>query len=392
MKKYILITAISLACHFSSLCQYNEERRTEIRQADSLKIENLKKQLPSLTGIALVDSLNSLAVKYGDINGSGGFVHRFDSVYRYFTRSHEEAKKISYKKGIGNALLGIAGIEVIYSFKNKTNFSVAETHLQQVVQIGEQIDDNEMLGGAYLQMSKFKNNIENEKKAYKYFVKAGNMDGQALMATWLCESFSYKGEYEEGIDYCQAALKLNKISAQKRANGEWGHIMVIESYNELSSLYEAAGDYETAMNYFKQARQYAATNNMEPDNDALIARLFVNMRQIDSALYYIDKLKNKDMAFAAEANFLLAKISLIKKDYDKTINILYPLIDSMRKKILKNPLIEPLLDMANAYTGKGNYKLALKYANEGTKIALEKGKRPNLFPFLMPVHQIMLRF
>jgi LytS/YehU family sensor histidine kinase len=45
---------------------------------------------------------------------------------------------------------------------------------------------------------------------------------------------------------------------------------------------------------------------------------------------------------------------------------------------MKNPLIEPLLDMANAHLKKGNYKSALKYAEEGTAIALEKQKRPNL--------------
>lgn len=84
------------------------------------------------------------------------------------------------------------------------------------------------------------------------------------------------------------------------------------------------------------------------------------------------------MVYVAQANFLLAKISLIKKDYDRTINILYPFIDTMRKRSMKNPLIEPLLDVANAYAEKGNYKSALKYAKEGTTIALELGKRPNL--------------
>ncbi len=378
MRKYYLIIAFVLICHFSSLCQYSEDRRNEIRKADSLKIENLKKQLSSLTGITRIDSMLSLAGKYGDIHGEGGFLNRFDSVLHYATLAQEEAKKIRYKKGLGNALLTTAGVEIIFSFKKKINFSVAENYLQQVVQIGEQLNDNEMLGGAYLQMSKIKNTIENEKKAYEYFMKAGDMDGQALIATWLCEEFSYKGEYEEGIDYCQAALKLNKISAQKRANSEWGHSMVLESYNNLSSLYQAAGDYETAVNYFKQAHQYAAVYNIETEDDLLIARLFVKMQQIDSALFYIDKFKNKNMVYVAQANFLLAKISLIKKDYDKTINILYPFIDTMRKRSMKNPMIEPLLDMANAYIQKGDYKSALKYANEGTMIALERGKRPNL--------------
>jgi len=378
MRNHLSIAAILLIWHSTSFCQYTEDRRNEIRRADSLKIENLKKQLFSLTGITLVDSLNSLAGKYGDIQGEGGFAERFDSVLYYSTLAQKEAKKISYKKGLGNALLIMAGIEIINSFKNKTNFSVAENYLQQVIQIGEQLNDNQMLGGVYLQMSKIKNSIENEKKAYQYFVKAGDMDGQALIATWLCEAFSYNGEYEEGVDYCQAALELNKISAQKSANSEWGHLMVLESYHNLSSLYQAAGDYHTAMNYFKQARQYAAANDMEPDDDLLITRLFVKMQQIDSALFYIDKFKNQNIVYVAQANFLLAEISLIKKDYDKTINILYPFIDTMRKRSMKNPLIEPLLDVANAYIGKGNYISALKYANEGTTIALELGKRPNL--------------
>lgn len=118
----------------------------------------------------------SLAEKYGDIHGEGGFVNRFDSVLRFATLAREEAKKINYKKGLGNALLTAAGVEIIYSSKKKTNFSVAENYLLQVVHIGEQLNDNKMLGGAYLQMSKIKNAIENQKKAYEYFVKVGDME------------------------------------------------------------------------------------------------------------------------------------------------------------------------------------------------------------------------
>jgi len=94
MRKYFLFIVFEIFIFLSAFCQYSDELRDEIRKADSLKIENLKKQLPSLTGIVLVDSLNSLAQKYGDINGSGGFVHRFDSNYKYSSLANEEAQKI----------------------------------------------------------------------------------------------------------------------------------------------------------------------------------------------------------------------------------------------------------------------------------------------------------
>ena len=383
MRNYILITALLLICHFSSLCQYSEELRNEIHRADSLKIENLKKQLPALNGIALIDSMLSLAGKYGNIGGSGGFVHRFDSAYRYLSLANEEAKKIGYKKGMGSALVGMANYEVISAFKNKTNFSVAEKYLQQGIQAGEEISDNEILGFAYLVLSKIKNSIENEKKAYDYYVKAGNQDMQAVMAGWLCEAFSYKGEYEEGIEYCQAALKLTQISAKKRANDEWGHLSVLDSYNSISSLYEAAGDYETALNYLSQARRYAANFNMGPMNDDETAKLFITMSQIDSAIYYLNRFKNKKPSDLNEANWnqtqanlISGKIYLLQKDYDKAINIFKPVIDTFSKKNRKKELIEPLIDMGKAFAGKGDYKKALKYANEGTNLAIGKGNRP----------------
>ena len=383
MRNYLLITTLLLICHFSSLCQYSEERRNEIQRVDSLKIDNLKKQLPALTGIARIDSMLSLAVKYGDIVGIGGFVHRHDSAYRYLSLANEEAKKIGYKKGMGKALVHIANYEVIFAFKNKTNFSVAEKYLQQGIKVSEEINDNEMLGFAYVVLSKIKNNIENYKKAYDYYVKARNQGMQALMASWLCEMLSYKGEYEEGIEYCHAALKLYNISAKKSANSEWGHSLVLDSYNNLRLLYEAAGDYETALNYLSQARQYAASFNMGPMNDDETAELFITMNQIDSAIYYLNRFKNKKPSDLYEANWnqtranlISGKIFLLQKDYDKAINIFKPVIDTFSKKNKKKELMEPLIDMGKAFAGKGDYKKALKYVNEGTNLAIGNGNRP----------------
>jgi len=385
MRKYFLFIVFEIFIFLSAFCQYSDELRDEIRKADSLKIENLKKQLPSLTGIVLVDSLNSLAQKYGDINGSGGFVHRFDSNYKYSSLANEEAQKINYKKGMGTALVSMGNLEVILAFKNKTTFLVAEKYLKQGIEIGEGLNDNQMLGFAYAAFCKIKNSIENEKKAYAYFAKAGDPDGQALMATWLCEGLSDIGEYEEGIDYCQAALKLNKISVLKRANSEWGHSMVLESYSNLSSLYKAAGDYETAMSYLLQARQYTTDFNMGSMNDDETAKLFITMGQIDSAIYYLDKFKSKKYSDSNEANWnqiqanlISGKIYLFQKSYDRAINTFKSVIDTFRKSDRKNDLIEPLIETGNAFTGRGDYKTALKYADEGTNLALERKNRPAL--------------
>ena len=275
MRRRILIIAVVLACHLQALCQY-----TEARRVDSLKIENLKELLPTLKDTARIKCLNSISEKYRFFYASGGFAHRYDSIYYYASKAYNESQAIGYKYGIAYSLLNMAS-----SAKNKSQQdSNAKNYILQAMRLGEEIHNDKITGWAYYLLAGYADRIENWKKSVHYFHKS-NDPREGEVSTWLCMFYSDKGEYENGFDYCQKGLQLTKLNAST----EWGHELVQWSLFNMAVLYKVAGDYETAMSYLTQSRQHGKVYSLDWRMEDQIGKLFILMNQPDSAIYYLQR-------------------------------------------------------------------------------------------------------
>ena len=184
MKKYFFIVTLLCGCCLHAISQYSEGRRI-----DSLKIDSLKKRLPLLKDSVRIDVMELICAHYGVMAPIGGFKYRDDSIRNYAIESYNEAKVFNYKRGIAFALLNLLAD------------SVKEKNILEAIRIGEEINNDELLGFGYYNLAMitdaskdFQQHVEDYKKAIYHFHKAGNKLREAEVSAWLSDDYSERGE------------------------------------------------------------------------------------------------------------------------------------------------------------------------------------------------------
>lgn len=359
MKNYFLITALLLAFHLQA--------QSQKLNRDSLRIDSLKKILPSLRDSARIDCLNALSEEssFYQFPNNKNYKLLGDSVIFFASKAYEEAKKIGYKNGIATSLLNLATGE-----KYKGNMVASGTYIDQAFPIAENIQNDKLLGyiwmwrGTIMKKDEAKY-LEYTKKALEYFEKANYITGQAEAATWLCVVYSEKGKYEEGLEYCQKSFSATQKRTAK--NIEWANILVQFSIANMAQLYKAAGDYETALIYYAQGTQNAKENNTIWTMEQEMGDLFYRIGKYDSAIIYFQRaIKNQDMK-NLWVNRIQGIIYLLTKQYDKALNIFMAGIKSKENNYVG--LWNDFLFAGRSLEGKKNYKDALKYGRKAKAIA-----------------------
>ena len=358
MRKYLSIITVLFSWSFQTYSQnYTLERRE-----DSLKLDSLKRALPALKGKEKVDALNAASEMFSSFYGFGGFIHRVDSMKLYSETANQEANKIGYKYGIARSLLGLVNSKGFQRIKD----SASKKNIQQAILIGEEIKSDSILAMAYYQLAGFEDEVGNYKKAIQYFERAGDSGTVGEVYTWLCMHYTDKGEYEEAFDYAQKSLELSK----KNAHTAWGHELVQWALYNMADLYKAAGDYESAMSCFRQAREYGKLHELEWNMDDGIGELLALMNKPDSSLYYLQNFRRNAPMNQLGADMFIGETYLSMKEYGKAKQLFKYVVDSLKKS--KEPflpfLTRGLINIGKAYAGEKNYKDALKYTKEGYKI------------------------
>src|SRR5688572_3735380 len=214
MRNYFLIAIFLCSLSSQSFCQYNEARRM-----DSIRVDSLKKILPSLKNSARIDILNEIAIRLGYFTPTGGFIHRDDSIRIYGSKAYEEASRIGYKSGIAMSLIYLSGFE---SWQNKAFADTAKKreNILKGIELAEQSNNNEVLGWGYYYLpglSVEKKDITNRQKYWEksieYFLKARDTLHAAEIYNWLCTGYIMRGEYEKAYDYGKKSVELSKVSS-----------------------------------------------------------------------------------------------------------------------------------------------------------------------------------
>ena len=164
MRKYF-IAFILLIASVPIYSQIVKSPYTDNRRADSLRIDSLKKTLPSLSGSDRINCMIRLCQDYEHITPIGGFVFKNDSIHQYAMKAYNEATKINYKTGIAMSLM---------LMETKSN-SLKENNFRQALHIGEETNNDNVLGWAYYGLENVTKNTEYTKKAAYYFQKSGDL-------------------------------------------------------------------------------------------------------------------------------------------------------------------------------------------------------------------------
>ena len=333
---------------FFMLCCFRAYTQITILKVDSLRIESLKKKLPQLKGASKVDCLNDIAREYSYIRTTNPeFLH---ARYYYSNLAYREAVKIGYQYGQAFALIEIGA--------RMPRTAAAEKYFQQAISMGEALHNDKVLGWANLKLSNVVWPIRQDlleesnlrKKALSYFEKAGDAEGQTEAALALSWGYLWEGNFVEAFPFCEKAIVASRKKGIHNLSSRDYHIL--EALENMSKLYEQAGDYKTAMDKLIEAQRYGKTMEMGWTMENAIGKLYQKMGKYDSAYYYL-----KMYVDITEGDFYsklwLGENYLTAKKYDEALK-LFKEIEPSNYPWLK-------LAIGQTYAGMGNYEMALPY-------------------------------
>jgi hypothetical protein len=346
-------------------------------EADYKIISNLKIKLKNLKGNEKTDCLNELALEYKYL-----LPFYKDSMSVYAWEANKLAKQLNYKKGTAQSLTFIA----FYYFAVKKDSATAEKYFKESESIGKEIDDNSTLGWNYLLWSdKYLGNnyllklerdplyIELLKKANFHFQKAGDERGEVEASTWLCLYYLDRGNAVEAFQYCERTVALSHVWSDR--DMDWKQVFGTLPYANMSQIFEAAGDYETAMDYLRQGKEYDRQYNTGWEMSNSIGMLYCKMNRADSAIFYLRKDYDSTKKVRPRTKIALGTAYILNNEYDIALRLLKSAVDSLRT-VKRGEVNLPwgLIELAKAYEGKKNYKAALKYAQEGFRLAVQRNR------------------
>lgn len=242
-----------------------------ICNAQRERIDSLKKVLPALKDSARIDCLNALSVAYANI--------QTDTAVIFAVQALEEAGRNGYTKGTANAYYSFGQIECAKG----ENFPEMEQHSKTAVALFEKIHDEKkyaksvfLLGIAYWAQSKFSHAIVEFHKALQFYLKTGDVINIGIAYNYLSHVEEERGYYEKSLQYC-----LKGLEVQKKSNDLIG-------LTTLANLYRNIGDYETALDYYRQTEKYAKADNVNGlfYLYLMMGQNFYFLNHYDSALHY----------------------------------------------------------------------------------------------------------
>ena len=337
---------------------------------NKLKIDSLKKLLPTTQGIRRIDCLNGLSEEYW-------WPPRVvpDSISSWALIAINESSKINYTSGLATSSMHL-GVAENY----RKNFLSAEKYLRSALMIFENIHDerkagwcNLWLGQVLYGQNNFKDAIECYRKSVPILEKFGDGEGEGKAYAWMSFLYEATGNYDSSFYCCNKSLMIRKEMSDD--------VCVAGALVNMGHLYKNAGAYEDALGYYNQAGQYASThgfyvrtanwNNIQES----IGVVYCLMNKPDSSLYYLEE------ALQIDPESEVTKVSfgetlLLEKQYDKALKAFLEPLDHFRRENDQWDLMRALLDAGKAEEKKQNAKTALAYILEGFSIAKKADVKP----------------
>jgi tetratricopeptide (TPR) repeat protein len=349
--KKILIVAVIVCNNISS---YEQSHWREINRDSLLKI------LPSLVDSERIDCLNLLARCYLMLSDSSKY---FASI------ANKESIKLNYTRGIAESLSNMGAFEHL----NKGNCGEAEKKFTEALQWFNKTTRKSYIDIAYFEFGltlsdegKFEESYNAFHNAIFWFSQNHDLIGIDRTLGFIGETYLENGEYDSAFKYLKEDLDFQKknnlnIKMNVRNCLVW-----------LGDCYEAVGDYETSLTYFRQS-----LNLFEVKSGSYLqmGNVFKLMQQYDSALIYYRKAATTDHPDSIGSQIGIGEIYLFEQEYDKALKNFKKPFEHLKKNDNSHHAMKLLLDIGQAYEGKDDFKTAFHFGNELLKKARQTGAR-----------------
>ena len=424
MRKYFFLIAI-LVSFQSSFSQDNSNKSNP-------QIDSLKNILPKLKGTEKVDCLNELTKRFLNLP-LGSWKAQADTERPFDLQENKEATRLGYKKGLGYSYLYLETMDCMmfgtYAQMQKrfdsAFFNSAQQNAKNAISIGEELNDNNMLGEAYYVLNwlvgetrntgKLIYDINYLKKAIGYFEKTDNKlrlarsledlyylsnnshrfeegaeamkkaillyreSGQwreILASTNLSEMLLIRGEFEDAFDYCKRIIE--RAEKDRVSTKDYRDFFYGQGFAHMTDLNIAAGDYESALQYIRKGYDYYPTDSFPMAVWASnIGEVYRLMKNYDSALHYLAPFESMQAMNALAGRTMKGKLRLTSlyismNQYDHALQIINEMLKKADEEIGKKDDAVMIglkgrfsMNAAMAWSGKKDFQKALKYAKEG---------------------------
>ncbi|MCP4218671.1 MAG: tetratricopeptide repeat protein [bacterium] len=201
--------------------------------------KDLEKKLETLSGKEKVDVLIELTIKLSGKSPA--------KVVKYSTRALELAKKLDYKKGVGQALLHLAE-----GYQHQGNHQKAMDCLPPSIEAFEAAKDKSGLAYVYNNMGINSNHLGQRTQALHYYEKAlalfeelGEKRGIARTSGNIGIIYKISGNYPKALEYYFKTLKITEAGGDQRA--------IAYTYNNIANVYMASDQNKKALPYLQKA-------------------------------------------------------------------------------------------------------------------------------------------
>ncbi|MBA2500577.1 MAG: histidine kinase [Chitinophagaceae bacterium] len=292
-----------------------------------------------------------------------------DSAREFASLSLEKAEKINFTKGIASSYNNLAWIEWLQA----NNYPAMELYCKKAISLLEKNQHSKelahswfLLGCSYWIQAKFSQAAIAYETAGHIYSSLNDENGLANMYAFIAWVEEARGYYEMSLIYSVKWLDIAKKNNNYRYLDIW------------AALYRNIGDYNTSMDYYRQAAQFAKGT---PHKDELafftqaIGEIFFLEEKYDSARYYYE-LASKYMS--GNQNFLNARLGelfMAVKNYDSAFFYLNLDLNKAKKANALTQVMWSLLRLAKAYKETGNNSAALSTAHELLQTAKKTGAR-----------------
>jgi tetratricopeptide (TPR) repeat protein len=374
MRKYFLLAVLIVSTQIFLMGQGSPEGM----RRDSLQIDSMQKLIPLTKDTARINFLNKFCRKI--IYSAYPMKRKIEWAMPYVQMTYQEAKQSGYKVGVAKALMWFCQLHIYSSIENTRNKKENSSNLikygqtvSELIEISKEIKDPIILGGAYDYQADYFGKIKKPDEVLVALIKALDWYKTAGAESEECETnlnISYilldKGEFEKALEYCTRSLELAKKLTAKSGPDDINEVWLQLGYINISDLYKAAGDFETALNLLLESRQfhYSRKSSSTWDMEGELGELFLESGQYDSALHYLKPgIKNRKFSYGWTQ---VAKAYLESNNMDSASKYYNLSIDSLEKRGKMPAVIDGL---RKSYYGKARILFQQKKYNDALKFA-----------------------
>ena len=336
---------------------------TATLDAQTHRIDSIKKILSSQTGQKLVNSFNALGNEF-----SFYWVHS-DSSIKYTSLAIREASSIGYNSGKAEALSIRGGVEGRLLGRP----AAMEQLAREAIETARGGKDLKVLSLTYYYLGialslqgKYPDAEQVFEEARKSAIQAKDKNAIGWSKQGIGFMYFKSGKYWKSFEPLIEAQQIGKELNDS--------LLVTISLALIARTFNLANDPQKAIDYYHQAFRYAMPFIYLWSHVEDMAYAHLRLKQYDSAQYYQDRnnlylqtmtpdpiVRKKFMPFSRGYSI---EIQLAKKQYDSVLIQVLPTIQRLRESKDVVPYMQSLYILGKVYEAKGNYHESLKYSRK----------------------------